>query len=179
MKKVSLLENPERLRDGFLAMLCIFISAAAVGCSGYSNKSLYPQGVKSVCVLMFDNDSFRRGVEYQLTDALAKRIEAVTPYKVISNREKADTIISGRIKAVDSVVLSVERQTGRALEKEVRLTAVVKWENLLTGKYLLDNETISATATFSEWQQQSFEYASTLAANKLAEKIVERMENKW
>jgi hypothetical protein len=76
-------------------------------------------------------------------------------------------------------VLSAERQTGRALEKEVRITAVVRWENLKTGRYLLDNETVSTTATFSEWQAQSFEYAATLAANKLAEKIVEKMEIKW
>jgi dTDP-glucose pyrophosphorylase len=179
MNKISLFKNSVWLRNGSFAMLCIFISLAAVGCSGYSNQSLYPADVKSVCVQMFDNDSFSRGVEYELTDALAKRIEAQTPYKVISSRDKADTVISGRIKSVDTTVLSAERQTGRALEKEVRITAVVRWENLKTGKYLLDNETVSTTATFSEWQAQSFEYASTLAANKLAQKIVEKMEIKW
>ena len=179
MNKIRLLKNSVWLRNGSAAMLFIFISIGAIGCGGYSNQSLYPQDVNNVCVLMFDNDSFRRGVEYELTDALAKRIEAITPYKVISNQDKADTVISGRIKAADTTVLSVERQTGRALEKEVSLTAVVRWENLKTGKYLIDNETISATATFSEWQNQSFEYASTLAANKLAQKIIEKMENKW
>jgi hypothetical protein len=179
MNKISLFKNSVWLRNGSSAILCIFISLAAVGCGGYGNQSLYPADVKSVCVQMFDNDSFRRGVEYELTDALAKRIEAQTPYKVISSSDKADTVISGRIKSVDTTVLSAERQTGRALEKEIRITAVVRWENLKTGKYLLDNETVSTTATFSEWQAQSFEYASTLAANKLAQKIVEKMEIKW
>jgi hypothetical protein len=179
MKKASALKNPVWLQNGLSATLFIFVSLTAIGCGGYSNQSLFPQDVNNVCVLMFDNDSFRRGVEYELTDALAKRIEAVTPYKIISNQDKADTVISGRIKAADTTVLSVERQTGRALEKEVRLTVVVRWENLKTGKYLIDNETISTTATFSEWQNQSFEYASMLAANKLAQKIVEKMENKW
>ena len=180
MKNLSLLKNFVRFRNGLLVSFCILTSSAIVGCSGgYSNQSLYPADVESVCVQMFDNDSFRRGVEYELTDAIAKRIEALTPYKVISSSDRADTVISGRIKSVDTMVLSVERQTGRALEKEVRVTAVVKWENLKTGKYLLDNETVSAAATFSEWQNQSFEYASTLAANKLAQKIVEKMEIKW
>jgi len=61
--------------------------------SGYSNESLFPEDVGSVYVEMFDNQSFRRGVEYELTDALAKRIEAETPYKVISSRDRADTVI--------------------------------------------------------------------------------------
>jgi hypothetical protein len=34
------------------------------GCAGYSNESLYPGDVSSVYVEMFDNKSFRRGVEY-------------------------------------------------------------------------------------------------------------------
>jgi hypothetical protein len=166
-------------RNSLLVSFCILTGLTIFGCSGYSNRSLFPADIQSVCVQMFDNDSFRRGVEYELTDALAKRIEALTPYKIISSSDRADTVLSGRIKAIDTTILSTERQTGRALEKEVRLTAVVKWENLKTGKYLLDDEIVTATATFSEWQNQSFEYASTLAANKLAQKIVEKMEIKW
>ncbi len=177
MKKESNLRNYSFFEICLSTILCILLFIA--GCSGYSNQSLYPQDIQSVCVKMFDNDSFRRGAEYELTDALAKRIEAVTPYKVISNSERADTVITGRIMSADTLLLSAERQTGRALEKEVRLTAEVKWENLKTGKYLIDNETIIAAAPFSEWQNQSFEYAASLAANKLAEKIVERMGKKW
>jgi len=75
--------------------------------------------------------------------------------------------------------LSAERKTGRALEKEVELRAVVTWKNIKTGDLLLDNESVAASASYSEWQNQGFGYASTLAANKLAGKIVEMMEKKW
>ena len=84
---------------------------------GYSSESLFPEGVGSIYVQMFDNRSFRRGVEYELSDALAKRIEAETPYKIISSRDRADTIISGQIVQITESVLSSERQIGRALEK--------------------------------------------------------------
>jgi len=59
------------------------------------------------------------------------------------------------------------------------LKAVVTWKNLRTGEILIDNKTVAASAAFSEWQSQSFTYGATLAANLLAEKIVEQMESGW
>jgi len=147
--------------------------------SGYSSESLFPEEVDSVYVEMFDSQSFWRGVEYELSDALAKRIEAETPYKIVSNRDRADTVMSGQILSIGESWLSSEREVGRALEKEVELRAVVNWKNLKTGELLIDNQSISASASFSEWQNQGFGYASTLAANNLAQRIVELMEKQW
>ncbi len=164
----------------FSSIVAVFVGFG--GCaemSGYSNESLFPEEVGSVYVEMFDNRSFRRGVEYELTDALAKRIEAETPYKIISNRDRADTIISGQIVSVGESWLSRERETGRVLEKEVELRAVVNWKNLKTGELLIDNQPLSASASYSEWQEQGFRYGSTLAANNLAQRIVELMEKEW
>ena len=158
-----------------------FCGCAEIGtdAGGYSNESLFTKEVDSVCLEMFDNRSFRRGVEYELSDALAKRIEVETPYKIISSPDRADTVLSGRIVRVSESALSGERQSGRAMEKEVQLQAVVNWKNLKTGEYLIAGRLVSASATFSEWQNQGFGYASTLAANNLARKIVELMEKEW
>jgi hypothetical protein len=158
------------------------LSLILCGCAamrGYSNESLYPEDVKSVCLEMFDNQSFWRGIEYELSDALSKRIEAETPYKIVSSPDRADTVISGRIVSIGEIALSIERETGRILEKEVELQAVVNWKNLNTGELLIDNQTIRSSASYSEYQMQDFKYGSSLAANKLAENIVERMEKKW
>jgi hypothetical protein len=161
--------------------LAAALATVLTGCegSGYSNASLYPEGVGTVYVEMFDNQSFRRGIEYELTDALAKRIESQTPYKIVTSRDRADTVISGQIVQANESVLTTERQIGRALEKNIELRAVVSWKNLRTGELLIDNKTVSASASYSEWQNQSFAYASTLAANSLAERIVELMEAGW
>jgi hypothetical protein len=118
-------------------------------------------------------------VEYELSDALAKRIELETPYKIISSPDRADTVISGQIISIGEFALSIERELGRVLEKEVELEAVVNWKNLKTGQLLINNKSIRASASYSEYQQQDFKYASTLAANNLARKIVELMERKW
>ena len=163
------------------AVVCIVLSGAC-GCAalkGYSNKSLFPDNVKSVCLEMFDNQSFWRGVEYELSDALSKRIETETPYKIISDRNRADTVINGQIVSIGESALTIDRETGRVLEKEVELVAVVNWKNLNTGQLLINNQTVSSSASYSEYQMQDFKYGSSLAANKLARKIVELMEQKW
>lgn len=166
-----------------LMLLCLCsVCLSVCGCTamkGYSNESLFPKDVSSVYLEMFDNQTFRRGVEYELSDALAKRIEADTPYKIISSSDRADTVISGQIISIREQALSVERESGSVLEKQVELRAVVNWENLKTGGMMIDNKIVTSTATYSEYQMQEFKYASTLAANNLARKIVELMENEW
>jgi len=168
-------------RPGTLMLLCTLLYLGFCGCSrlsGYSNKPIFPENVSSVYVEMFENKSFRRGVEYELTDALAKRIEAETPYKIVSSRDRADTVISGQI-SIGQSLLSIERKRGTPLELEVEVRAVVNWKNLKTGQLLIDSQSAMASASYSSSLQQDFRYASSLAANKLAQRIVELMEKKW
>jgi hypothetical protein len=183
MNRENLKDYRARLRRlvafcGLFAAVCLAFSGCG-SMKGYSTESLFPDNIGSVYLEMFENQSLERGVEYDLTDALAKRIETDTPYKIISSRDRADTLMSGQITSIDTAVLTGERQTGRALEKEVELQALVSWKNLKTGELLLDSVSVNASATYSEWQNQGFRYASTLAANNLAQKIVELMEKQW
>ncbi len=154
-------------------------TGGCAGFGGYSNASLFPDDIGSVYLEMFDNRSFRRGVEYTLTDALAKRIEAETPYKIVSSRDRADSIISGQLMAVGEGILTLEREIGRPLEKEVMLTAVVNWKNLKTGGLMINSETVTAAASYSQFQNQDFTYGSAVAANKLARNIVQLMQKPW
>ncbi len=158
---------------------CLLFSGGCKCLDGYSNESLHRQDITSVYVEMFDNKTFERGIEYELTDALAKRIEAETPYKIITNRNRADTVISGHITSFDTSVLSVEQESGRALEKQVVLKVQVSWKNLKTGALLIDEREVQASASYSEWQNQGVSYATSLTANKLARKITELMEKQW
>lgn len=166
----------------YILILTVVFHVFMSGCGsfdGYSTESLYPEKVDTVYVKMFDNRSFRLGVEYPLTGAIAKRIESDTPYKVVSDRNIADTVLSGQVVSVGESILTLERQTGRAIEKEVRMTAEFEWKNLNTGEYLVEEGVATASGTFSEWQNQGFRYGSELAANNLAEDIVRQMEKSW
>lgn len=160
-------------------LLFCLMPAGCDSVAGYSSKSLYPEDVKTVCVDIFDNESFRRGMEFEVTDALKKRIEAQSPYKIVSSRNLADSIITGKLTSVRESILSLERQKGTALEKEVTITAVVNWKNLKTGELILERQPVTASQSYSTLQNQSLAYSTPVAANKLARSIVEKMEKKW
>lgn len=161
-----------------LALWMIGCVAVLVGCQGYSNSWLHRQDVSTVYVEMFDNSSFRRGYEYTLTDAICKRIEAQTPYKIVSDRNVADTILSGTV-SVGVGTLAGDRWTGRPLEQETLAAVTVTWKNLKTGQVLVDNKIIYGSATYAPGMGQTTEYAIDAAVNKAAQKTVELMEKSW
>lgn len=148
------------------------------GCSGYRNSWLHPDEVQTVYVEMFDTTSFRRGHEYVLTDAICKRIEAQTPYKIVSDRNIADSVLSGKME-ITSGVLATERYSGKALENESMVKVTVSWKNLKTGKLLVDQQEVYASASYSTFLGQNFEYAADRAVNEAAVKVVEAMEIPW
>jgi len=149
------------------------------GFEGYTNDWLYPSQVDTVYVEMFDSRSYRRGHEYVLTDAICKRIEVETPYKIVSDRDFADSVLSGQIEGIGSGVLAMDRETGRPLEQEVQLRVTVNWKDLETGELLIDNEIVTASSTFSPQLGQDFDYSAAVAANRAAQRVVELMEETW
>jgi hypothetical protein len=162
-----------------MAAATAMVAASFVSGCGYNSASLYPDKVRTVYVEMFDNKTFWRGQENVLTDAICKRIEAQTPYKVYSDREGADTIMSGYITTIDKGTLVQEPDIGRPLEQQMRMVAVVTWTDRRSGEALLDKVSVTAAADASQFQKQGDNYASRLAANRLAEGVVDAMRKKW
>ena len=162
-------------------IVVLLVSAVLIpftgGCGkGYSNSWLYPEDVRTVYVEMFDTSSFRRGHEYDLTDAICKRIESQTPYKIVSDRNIADSVLSGTLGTLSQGVLAMERESGRPLENETIVSVTVNWKNLSTGDISIDNDIVYASASFSTFLDQDFEYAAKIAVNKAARRVVERMQ---
>ncbi len=165
-------------RRGAVCLTALLLLAGGCGLEGYSNSWLYPEDIRSVYVEMFDTGGFRRGHEVTLTDAVCKRIEAQTPYKIISDRDQADSVLSGVLQTGNSV-LTVDRYTGRPLEQESLIQVTFTWKNLRTGQVLINNETLITSAPYSAFLDQDYEYSAALAVNKAAQRIVERMETPW
>src|SRR3954447_9094481 len=80
------------------------------GKTSYKWSSLYREDINTVAVPIFANKDFRRGVEFRLSEAVVKQMEAHTPYRV-DPRARAGTILEGEIVSVDLSTLSRDVRT--------------------------------------------------------------------
>ncbi|MHC4236663.1 MAG: LPS assembly lipoprotein LptE [Planctomycetota bacterium] len=166
-----------------IQLFAIFTVVAAgllsiTGCGEYQNSWLYPDQVQTVYVEMFDTTSFRRGHEFVLTDAICKRIEAQTPYKIVSDRNIADSVLSGEL-GIRSSVLATDRYSAKPIEQETLVSVRVTWKDLKSGRLLIDEKKVYASSSYSAPLGQDFEYSINRAVNKAAVRVVELMETPW
>src|SRR5437773_10973168 len=61
---------------------------------GYTTRPMYDLGIRTVRVPIFKNFTFRRGLEFQQTEAVVREIKSKTPYKVAQDGD-ADTELIG------------------------------------------------------------------------------------
>ena len=158
-------------------ILLLLMSALLTGC--YSTASLYDNGIETVAIDMFESDSFRRGVEFELTQALVDRVGTNTPYKICQNKREADSVIYGRILSVDERIMAHQRKLDRPLQEQIVVVAEVTWKNLRTGKLILDRRQFRFSGDFSTLQNDSQQATIREAVNEMAVNIVEAMETEW
>ena len=165
--------------------LCISFLLLTLGCSsnpttGYSTASLYDQQFQSVCVPIFENETMSRNMEFMLTDAIVKQIQARTPYRVLDDTH-ADTMLTGTITDIKLQAISQSRTTG--LDNEMLITATInfEWLNLRTGKRILGRERFSSTALFNPSQPSSepIEMGQFALVQQLSTDIVDQLQAAW
>ena len=106
------------MRKAGLLVGLLASTTLSAGC-GYTTQRPFPQNVSSVFVEMFHTKDFRRDLEFRLTEAVVKRIEMDTDYR-IAPRKDADTVLSGELLEVTQNTLGEDfrtdlpRETGAA-----------------------------------------------------------------
>ncbi len=104
---------------------------------GYTTVPNYRCDIHSVRVPIFKNysyrDSTRQGIEMDLTQAVIRQIQKVTPFKV--NVESPDTELTGSIDYLNKGVLN-RNQQNLPRKTETTLAVQVKWVDLRTGENL-------------------------------------------
>jgi hypothetical protein len=102
---------------------------------GYTTKPNYDCSIHTVRVPIFQNRTFRQGIEFDLTRAVVREIEQKTPFKVVGPNVDADTELTGIIVSYIKNTLNVN-PLNEIREQETDLTVEVTWRNLRTGEYL-------------------------------------------
>lgn len=99
---------------------------------GYTTAPNYDCGIRTVYVPIFQNVTFRRSVEFDMTRAVIREIEANTPFKVVSCRDRADTELIGKIVTVRKAIIN-QNQIGEVREAETGLGVEIVWRDLRPG----------------------------------------------
>ncbi|MBN1512920.1 MAG: hypothetical protein JXB13_12975 [Phycisphaerae bacterium] len=159
------------------ALLLVAALALAGGC-GYSARRPFPEGIQTVYVEMFESKEFRRDLEFQLTEALVKRIEMDTPYR-IADRHVADTVFAGEILEVQQRGLGNSFRTDRPREIAATILMRYSWKDQRTGEILVDRPRFAFTANYIPDVDETFKKGMIRGLDQAAERIVETMETGW
>jgi hypothetical protein len=137
---------PTLSRRGFLGLALTPLAAA--GCqSGFPTlfgyrlgaDALYDSNIKTIYVPTFQNRAFQttpyRGFEVDLTQALVTEIGRVTPYRVVSDPNRADTELIGVIMRIEKHNLN-RTQQNTVREGELVVYVDVVWRDLRDGTIL-------------------------------------------
>jgi len=182
--------NPSTIRRHLArsSVLLWVVLAGAAGCAskasqGYSlQQSLYREGIESVAVPIWQRgaDVFRRDIETRLTEAIIKRVQLDTPYKVV-DKSKADTVLEGTIVRVDQRVLSFNPRLGTPRDLQIRIVVRFTWTDLRTGEILVEQNNFRAAGVYypTEPLDEDFFLGSADAIDLLAGRVVEKMEKPW
>lgn len=166
-----------------ILFLVVVATLATSGC-GYVVGNPYDPQIRSVHVPIFRNETFRRGIELQLTEAVQKQIQLQTPFRLAKGN--ADTQLVGRIVSVNKRVPN-QTKYDDPRELELSIAVEVTWRDLRSGRVLAQNQipvdgrTAHAivNTSFAPEAGQSLATATQDAVNQLAQQIVGLMEAPW
>jgi hypothetical protein len=163
-------------------VLRIGLSMAGLGLSGCGYQirpPVYPD-VRTVYVPVFRSISFRRDVNFMLTELVQKEIEKRTKYKVVGTPEEADTILEGTINFSEKNLI-VENPFNLARQLNAWVQVSVRWihnpplETEANAPPVVVGETLNFIPEVGETAYNAF-YRTCQA---LAIEIVDMMDTPW
>lgn len=168
-------------RPGLLLLLTVWCAA---GCGYTFGPSTIP-GVRTIHVAVFQTDSFRRNLDYLLTEAVQTEIKVRSGYR-LADASTADTVLQGRIVDIRKNPLS-ETQFDDPRELQLMLGAQVSWIDRRSGRVLHQHVFPISTELAQHSSQVSFapEVGHSLATaqqdavRRLAAQIVDLTEMPW
>ncbi len=148
--------------------------------AGYSFKPTFREDISSINVQMFENETYFRGLESELTSAVITELRRQSPYKVMSS-EQAQTTITGKIIRAELRRLSVGRDSGIAEDVAFMLTIDFTWKNARTGKVIVSRKEFSAAESFVPARNvgEPIEAGQQAAVARLARDLVNELRSSW
>ena len=155
-------------------LICVaFVFVLVSGC-GYSQKSLINRKINSIYITTFENNTFIRGIEFDIAKAVKDEIMSRTSLRIVQ-KDSADIILTGEIGGSAQAALSQSRDN--IVESSVSISASVTLLDTRTGRTMGGGAGGSASLIVD--RGENVQSATEEAIAILARNLVNSLEEEW
>lgn len=175
MSRLSVMHNFR----AFSLVTAVISLLSLAGC-GYTSETTYPTEYRSVAVPIFESNSFYRGFEFKITEAVIKEINLRTPYRVLP-QASAETVLEGRITSVHEGTLSRSREGGVPQEVEMRVVMDLVWTDQRSGEIVRERRGLAVVGRYMPTRPvgEVSDVGEREAATRAARAVVSMMRAEW
>ena len=148
---------------------------AATGSWSCATSPLHRKEIGRMALPVLENFSWRRGWEFSLTRALARKIRVHSRIPLALEPD-CDTVLLGAIRNI-TVSVAREDQGDRVTAANVTVTVDIRLVRRVSGKVLLARPGLSATGNYHAERGGRQETALREAFDQIAETILEELES--
>jgi outer membrane lipopolysaccharide assembly protein LptE/RlpB len=164
--------------SGFFFLAIFLLTGCGYHFSGSGAK--LPEGIHSVSIPIFANQTIQTGIESEVTRALVEKFTSAKQLLVTGEGE-ADALLSGTVKSFVTSPSAVTLTTQTATEYRVTLTVEVTFKRQRDGKVFWKGEmsewrnypVVADLAATDAYKQEAIQEASKLLAERLYETLLE------
>ena len=154
--------------------ICLIVLCCA-GC-GYTAGFTMPEGIETIHVKVFEGETFYRGLDFDITQALKREILARTDLKVVREKD-ADVVLSGTVDKVEEFVLREDaNDVPQEMQIKLTISAVAKDR---AGKVLFQEKKLNRSVRYVIVIGEDQRLARSRALQEVAEELVYRLAEKW
>jgi outer membrane lipopolysaccharide assembly protein LptE/RlpB len=159
----------------------VFCLLSACGYHVAGRGELLPKTIHTVAIPAFGNATIRYKLTDLLPEAITREFISRTRYRVVSDANQADMVLTGVVNNYSSFPTTFDPATGRASTVEVHATMQIKLTERATGKVLFSRPSLEFTERYeiSQDARQYFEEsndalnrASVVAARQVVSAIL-------
>ena len=178
-----------RTLRGFVVYCGVVLLLGLTGCLGLGyhvgTKSLFGQDIRTVYVPIFESDIDRPDIGERLTEAVCKRIEAKSPYKVVG-RPDADSVLTGKVVS-EKKSITLYNRFGDVRQLQGTMSVHITWKDRRNQELRQFDEipwnessaTVRANNYFLPEYGQSIATSEMEQIDRIADQIVGMMEIPW
>ena len=175
--------KPRLLANARFTSACALVSVFLAAC-GYhvaGRGELLPKTLHTVAIPAFGNITIRYKLTDRMPEAISREFITRTRYKVISDAEHADAILSGSINNYTSFATILDPKTSRAAAVEVHVAMQVRLVERATGKVLFDRPSFEVNERYQisqdprqylEESDDALDRVSTMVARQVVSAIL-------